>query len=159
MGCVYGANLARIGEEVSFLDVGEEHVCVITANGLEVDGLTGHFRITGEGRNPCGGITQSGVCLISAFMPIPRALRPSSKELLEDGGFCLTLQNGLGNVEVLSEVLGRERVLAGLSFQSGDLRGPGCVNHTNNGPTFIGELDGSQTEGLPDSWIACGARG
>jgi ketopantoate reductase len=35
-------------------------------------------------------------------------------------------------------VLGRGRVLAGLSFQSGDLQGPGRVRHTNNGPTYLG---------------------
>ncbi len=148
MGCVYGANLARIGEEVSFLDVWEEHVRAITANGLEVDGLTGRFLIRAKATTSAAELPKAEAALICVNSYSRRAAAEAAKQLLEDGGFCLTLQNGLGNVEVLSEVLGRERVLAGLSFQSGDLEGPGCVNHTNNGPTFIGELDGSQTQRL-----------
>jgi 2-dehydropantoate 2-reductase len=65
--------------------------------------------------------------------------------VLKDAGYALTLQNGLGNVEVLTEVLGAGRVLAGLSFHSGDLRGPGQVTHTNKGPTYLGELDRSRS--------------
>jgi hypothetical protein len=45
-------------------------------------------------------------------------------------------------------VLGPQRVLAGLSFQSGDLEAPGKVSHTNNGETYLGELDRSRTERL-----------
>ena len=148
MGCVYGANLARIGEAVSFLDVWEEHVRAITASGLAVNGLTGHFRIRAKAATSAADLPKAEAVLICVNSYSTRAAAEAAKQLLEDGGFCLTLQNGLGNVEVLSEVLRRERVLAGLSFQSGDLEGPGCVNHTNNGPTFIGELDGSQTERL-----------
>jgi 2-dehydropantoate 2-reductase len=68
--------------------------------------------------------------------------------VLADNGFCLTLQNGAGNLEILEDALGKGRVLAGLSFQSGDLAGPGFVHHTNNGPTYLGELDGAQTDRL-----------
>jgi 2-dehydropantoate 2-reductase len=58
------------------------------------------------------------------------------------------LQNGVGNIEVLTDLLGRQRVLAGLSFQSGELTGPGRITHTNNGPTYLGELDRSHSERL-----------
>jgi 2-dehydropantoate 2-reductase len=70
------------------------------------------------------------------------------KRLLRPGGYCLTLQNGVGNVEILSRTLGERNVLAGLSFQSGDLAGAGKVRHTNNGPTYLGELDKSRTPRL-----------
>jgi 2-dehydropantoate 2-reductase len=72
----------------------------------------------------------------------------SADMVLKPEGFCLTLQNGAGNVEKLTAVLGPDRVLAGLSFQSGDLAGPGYARHTNNGPTYMGELDRSQTPRL-----------
>jgi 2-dehydropantoate 2-reductase len=68
--------------------------------------------------------------------------------LLKDDGFALTLQNGLGNVEVLTEVLGQDRVMAGLTFHSGDLKAPGQVTHTNKGPTYLGELNKVKSERL-----------
>ena len=70
--------------------------------------------------------------------------------MLRDSGYALTLQNGLGNVESLTEVLGAAHVLAGLSFHSGDLNGPGQVTHTNSGPSYLGELDKSRTRRLAE---------
>ena len=54
----------------------------------------------------------------------------------------------MGNVEILTAVLGAGRVLAGLSFHSGDLKAPGRVTHTNQGPTYLGELDRSRSPRL-----------
>ena len=51
--------------------------------------------------------------------------------VLKESGYALTLQNGVGNVEILTEVLSAGRVMAGLSFHSGDLKAPGRVTHTN----------------------------
>ena len=38
MGCVYGGNLARIGQEVSLIDVWEEHVDAIRGTGCKCPG-------------------------------------------------------------------------------------------------------------------------
>jgi len=58
----------------------------------------------------------------------------------------LTLQNGLGNVETIASVVGRERVLAGVTSHGATLLGPGLVRHAGAGETAIGELDGAETE-------------
>lgn len=49
----------------------------------------------------------------------------------------LTLQNGLGNAEILAELLGPERVLAGTTAQGATLLSPGQVRHGGAGPTHI----------------------
>jgi len=49
----------------------------------------------------------------------------------------LTLQNGLGNAEVLAAALGPERVLAGTTAQGATLLAPGQVRHGGEGPTHI----------------------
>src|SRR6185312_4907709 len=85
------------------------------------------------------------VCLNSYATPEAALV---AHTVLKQGGYCLTLQNGVGNVEILCETLGTHRVLAGLSFQSGDLDGPGKVRHTNNGATYVGELDRAKTARL-----------
>ena len=43
MGCVYGANLARVGEDVTMLDVVEDHVAAMRDHGLQMAGLHGEF--------------------------------------------------------------------------------------------------------------------
>ncbi len=41
-----------------------------------------------------------------------------------------------------------QRVAGGLSFISGELRGPGQVTQTNTGPTHLGEMDGTHSARL-----------
>ena len=69
----------------------------------------------------------------------------SARTLLKPDGYAVTLQNGLGNIEAMQEVLGPERVVGGICFISGALAGPGAVRQTGAGPTNIGELDGSRS--------------
>jgi 2-dehydropantoate 2-reductase len=148
MGCVYGGNLARIGEQVTFVDIWKEHVESIRRNGLHVEGLNGDFTVAAQATdNPDDAPRADAVIICVNAYSTADAAR-SAQSILKDHGYCLTLQNGVGNIEVLTDLLGRQRVLAGLSFQSGELTGPGRITHTNNGPTYLGELDRSHSERL-----------
>lgn len=55
------------------------------------------------------------------------------KGVLSETGTCLTLQNGMGNVEILQRILGKERVLQGNTSQGAMLRNPGEVIHSGTG--------------------------
>lgn len=63
-----------------------------------------------------------------------------------EGTIFLTVQNGLGNVDVMASVVGRERVLAGVTSNGTTLLGPGSIRHSWMGETTIGELDGRVTQ-------------
>jgi len=148
MGCVYGANLARVGESVAMIDIWQEHVDRMQNEGLRMDGLHGPFvaGVAATTEPLCAPKADIAIVCVNAYST--REAANSARALLKDSGFALTLQNGLGNIEVLTEVLGENRVMAGLSFHSAELRSPGYVTHTNHGPTYLGELDKSQSERL-----------
>lgn len=148
MGCVYGANLARIGEDVTMIDVWEDHVNAMREKGLQMDGLHGEFVAKVDATINPANAQKADVAIITVNAYNTRDAAEAAKALLKDDGCALTLQNGLGNVEVLIDVLGDTRVMAGLTFHSGDLRAPGQVTHTNKGPTYLGELDKSKSERL-----------
>lgn len=148
MGCVYGANLARAGEQVALIDVWEEHIRHIRTDGLQMDGLHGKFTVQVEATTDPAAAPKADVALVCVNAYATREAAWSARAVLKDSGYAVTLQNGLGNVESLTEVLGAEHVLAGLSFHSGDLNGPGQVTHTNIGPSYLGELDKSRTQRL-----------
>ncbi len=148
MGCVYGGNLARIGVQVAFVDIWKEHIERIAENGLRVEGLTGSFEIRAEAFTDAQRAPSADAVLIAVNAYSTRDAAQAASQVLKPEGFCLTIQNGMGNIEILSEVVGPRRVLAGLSFQSGDIAEPGFVRHTNNGPTYLGELDHSRSARL-----------
>jgi len=148
MGCVYGGNLARVGEQVTLIDVWEEHVRQIRAHGLRMDGLHGEFTApVGATIDPAEAPKADAAVICVNTYNTPDAAR-AAEVVLKDSGYALTLQNGVGNVEILTEVLGAGRVMAGLSFHSGNLKAPGHVTHTNQGPTYLGELDRSRSPRL-----------
>lgn len=148
MGCLYGANLARAGEEVTLIDPWKEHVEQIRAHGLKMDGLHGEFtarlRATAD---PAQVLPADLALILVSTYATPQAAQ-TARLVLKDSGFALTLQNGLGNIEILQEALGQERAMAGLTFHSADLKGPGAVTHTNEGHTYLGELDKHRTPRL-----------
>lgn len=150
IGCLYGGNLARIGEQVTLIDIWEEHIDQIRAHGLQMDGLHGAFTVSLEAttRRRADGAPKADVALICVNSYATEAAAHSAKMVLKDSGYALTLQNGLGNIEILSQVLGEGKVMAGLTFHSADTSGPGKVSHTNHGPTYLGELDGSRSPRL-----------
>jgi len=68
------------------------------------------------------------------------------KELVEPvvkaDSVILTLQNGLGNEEILGQLFGAERVLGGMAFVCINRTGPGEISHTDHGLIRIGEVRG-----------------
>ena len=52
-------------------------------------------------------------------------------------GVALTLQNGLGNIEVLEAAIGPERAALGVTTTGATLLGPGMIRAGGSGPTYI----------------------
>ncbi len=69
---------------------------------------------------------------------------------VKSDAFVLSLQNGIGNVELLSEKLGARRVLGGVTNMGATLLAEGVVRHAGEGETVLGRLDGSMGVELKD---------
>jgi 2-dehydropantoate 2-reductase len=65
-----------------------------------------------------------------------RAARWAS-EILKSMGIALTLQNGLGNYEVLAHQVGKARAAMGVTMQGATLVGAGRVHHAGRGMTTL----------------------
>jgi 2-dehydropantoate 2-reductase len=150
MGSVYGALLAAHADVV-LVDAWAEQIAAIQANGLTLTGISGILRPA------LGAVPASEAASLAASADMVIALvnaggSPAAAQIartvLKPDGYLLTLQNGVGNIEAYESALGAGRVLAGLSYHSGAIRGLARVEHTHRGPTWIGELDGRRTPRL-----------
>ena len=56
---------------------------------------------------------------------------------LASDGVALTLQNGLGNIEVLEAAIGPERAALGVTTTGATLLGPGTIRAGGSGPTYV----------------------
>lgn len=66
----------------------------------------------------------------------PRAAQKAAQVLAPDG-LALTLQNGLGNLEVIAQVVGPARAAQGVTAMGATLLGPGRVRFAGAGPTHL----------------------
>jgi 2-dehydropantoate 2-reductase len=60
-----------------------------------------------------------------------------AKKVLADNGLAITLQNGLGNLEIIAGVVGAERAVQGVTSEGATLLGPGHVRHAGQGHTYF----------------------
>src|SRR5690348_11397669 len=66
--------------------------------------------------------------------------------LIKHDTILLTMQNGLGNEELLAEHFGAERVVGAMAFVCINRIAPGVVHHIDQGFVRIGEFVGAPTE-------------
>lgn len=138
VGCYYGGRLAQHGHEVHFLLRSDYEA--VTRHGLHLRSPLGDAHIA-EVR--CARTTaEIGPCDI-VFIAMKVTSNPVLLELLppllSPGTLLVTLQNGLGNEEFLSEHFGAERVLGGLCFVCLNRTAPGVIEHIAQGRINLGE--------------------
>ena len=149
MGGLFGGYLARSGEDVVLLDVSRASVDAINRDGLRIeekDGSTATLRVKASSEPSEIGPVDLVVNFVKCYNT--EAAITAAAPMLGVSTAILTLQNGWGNADRIAAVAGRSRVMVGLTYHSGTLLGPGRVKHSGHGVTYVGELDGSQSQRL-----------
>ena len=138
MGGLFGALLAEAGPEVWLIDTWGEHVKAIEREGLQVerDGETRVVKLNATTEPEAVGKVDLVVIFVKSIHTLSAAKTASG--LVDEDGMILTLQNGMGNVEAISEVIQPERIIAGTTSHGATLLGLGRIRHAGSGPTSIG---------------------
>lgn len=147
LGCAMGGVLTEAGHEVWLINRNAVQVDAMNAHGLvlrsEVADRTVSVRATREaaGIDLTTGPVDLVIVLVKSFHT--RDAIGAALSLLSENTAVLSLQNGLGHEDILAELVGRERLLAGKTYVGGTLLAPGhVIAGTRGKETVIGELDG-----------------
>ena len=158
LGLYYGALLQRGGEDVRFLLRSDyEAIC---RNGLKIRSINGDFELPDV--RACRMPEEIGpvdLVLVGLKTFANDAFGSLIAPLLGEHTRILTLQNGLGNEEMLAELFGAGRVIGGVAFLCSNRGEPGVVHHLGAGRVIIGEFqphDQSRLESLAAVFTACG---
>jgi len=138
MGSLFGAMLAEGGNEVWLYDVWAEHVQSINKNGLTIEheGQTRALSISATATPEQIGQAQLVIIFVKSTHTALAA--ETARNLAGSDGAVMTLQNGMGNADILSEFIEPERVLAGTTSHGATMLGPGRIRHAGIGATTIG---------------------
>lgn len=138
IGGLYAAHLAQLDDvELWAYDVAREHVEAINRDGLRV---VGHKELHGRLR-ACLNAADIPPCelgIVATKGTFTRAAISATARVFADAAVC-SVQNGIGNEEILAEYV--PRVMRGVTLPAGRVAGPGIVHMDGPGTTWIGPFE------------------
>ncbi len=145
MGSLFGGKLSLAGHDVVLYDVYREHVDAIASAGLAIEeAATGAVTVA----RPRASADPRAVADAEALIIFVKSTATEDAAAQFSGiasptAIVLTLQNGLGNEEIIRAHFGAERTAAGVTSQGATFLGPGRIRHAGAGPTHMSMSDGS----------------
>ena len=160
MGSLVASYLAATNE-VWMLDSWRDHVDAISSNGLV---RTTHDTSVVTRPRATIDVTQippSDVAIVLVKYHQTAWAGLQARQVIGHSGVCVTLQNGVGNGDILATEIPPERLCVGVTSLGATLVGPGVVRHAGMGTTIFANEHNTarmndlaaafQTSGLPAS--------
>jgi len=137
MGSLFGGRLSKV-TPVWLVDPWEEHVAAMQREGLHLVTPEGDEEVIPvQATTDPGQVPPCDLAIIFVKAHQTAWAAEQAARLLAPDGLALTLQNGLGNAEVIARFVGEARTVQGVTAQGATLLGPGRVRHAGRGPTHI----------------------
>jgi len=138
IGSLYAAHLARVPDvEVWAVDVSAPHVEAMNARGLRVTGLA-EFVATVHARTDPAEVPPCDFGIVATKALHTRSAVTAAQAALTDAAV-VSVQNGLGNEEIIAELL--PRVIRGSIVTAGALIEPGVVRYDAPGDSWFGPFE------------------
>ncbi len=138
MGLLFASRLKKLTQhEIFLLDYKKERAQYLNKHGIRVEGIKGQFHVY------VPVITKDQVDFSPDFILIfvkaysTKDVAYNLKEIVSEDSCVVTLQNGVGNIEILENVL-RKKVYGGITAEGATLISTGHVRHAGYGDTIIG---------------------
>jgi len=148
IGSLFASYLAKSKQEIWLLDKNEARAERINQQGIAISGVSGTWQARVRVSASPEEIGKCDLLIVCVKSYDTRDLMNYVRPIIHTDSFVLTLQNGIGNVEIISELLPGQSVFAGITSQGANLSEPGKLCHAGFGETVIGSLDGKLTAPL-----------
>ncbi len=145
VGLFFGSLLQRNGQDMHYLLRSDYDA--ISNNGLNVYSINGDFHL--ENLNvyrKASAIGEVDLVMVALKTVSNHNMVDLVKPLVGPNTLILTLQNGIGNEEILAEAFGSDNILGGITYLGAARKEPGSVYHTNMGKIDLGEFDRPPSE-------------
>ncbi|MDD3345058.1 MAG: 2-dehydropantoate 2-reductase [Candidatus Omnitrophica bacterium] len=142
MGSLFSAFLSRSKEDICLLTGNKDEAAIINSKGICLDGVSGTWQARPKASSDAREIGKADLALICVKSFDTKKAVERIKPLLQENTKIMTMQNGLGNIEIISELAGEERVIGGVTSEASTLIETGRIMHCGKGESLIGTLSG-----------------
>lgn len=148
MGSLFGGLLAHAGEEVWLVDLWQAHIEAIQSQGLLLEEPEGPLTLPLRATTDVASVGKADLVLLFVKAYDTERAVTQSLVLEKEDTLFLSLQNGLGNGELISQHVDPSRVLLGVTNHGATVLGPGRIRHAGRGKSYLGALQGGRTNRL-----------
>lgn len=143
LGCLVAGYLKKgAKEDIWLIDRSNERAEHIKKNGIKVETPAGSFSVSMNASAKPKDVGFCDLVIICVKSYSTEEACKDVKDLVGEKTYVLTLQNGIGNVQILNDNFGPDRVIAGVTNHGATLLGSGHIRHAGKGDTVIGKSDG-----------------
>lgn len=153
MGSLFGGYLADAGFDVTLVDIDEVHVGAIRDKGLILDKGDGAKAVAIEATTDPASVAPVDLLIVFCKYLNTDAAVTAAQAYVSDDTYVWTLQNGIGNVDVLKQHFKDRQIVKGLTSATGIIEGPGVVSTNFKGETetYLWPIDGGKHPRLDEA--------
>ncbi len=139
MGSLFGGFLTRTSNEVLLYDINKGHIDAVKRDGLIVEEAASGKTDTYKPEVSCDpeDVRGSDVIIIFVKSTATERVARQFESMAKPDTIVVTLQNGLGNEEIIRKTFGEKRTAAGVTSQGATFREQGRIIHAGTGPTYL----------------------
>jgi 2-dehydropantoate 2-reductase len=158
MGSIYGGRLS-LKNEVFLVDTSKVIIDAVNQNGLILEENGQDNRYSPKAVTSTEGLEPVDLIILFVKALYSRSALEANKKLVSGNTYLMTLQNGSGHEDILSDFAPVERIIIGTTEDNGAVLAPGHVRHGGKGNTNVGMLVEDSQRFLPrlkDAFDSCG---
>ena len=134
MGMLFGGRLAMAGNDVTMVDVVSAVLETINKDGIELEDEEGTHKIPVVAKRAEEMKEKADLVLLFTKTLYSRsALENAAKTFIGANTYILTLQNGLGNIELINEFVNLDKILVGVTNYASDVKKLGKISSKGSG--------------------------
>jgi len=155
IGRLFGIYLARNGHRINLVDPNREVVEAINNQGLGFMEQGGSDPdavsfVPAHAVTHAGELREAELTLLAVKSHDTLAAVQAASHLINADTPIITLQTGLGNIELMEQVVNKEGIIGGFTFMAATALGPGIVRQGGAGKTYLGEISGGMSDRVQD---------
>ena len=130
LGGVVGAHLCEAGEDVVLVDINAPRVQLLNEDGIYIsEGTKGERCVRIRAVTSVAGLATADLVFIAVKSYQTEVATRATLPVIGPQTYVLSMQNGIGNTDVMAGILGPDRVLCGITYHSIQHVGPNRLRY------------------------------
>ncbi|ACL19896.1 ketopantoate reductase family protein [Desulfitobacterium hafniense] len=131
MGSLFGGSLAGVVDEVCLYSTNKAYVEAVNKNGLIMTQGDNKWVVKARATSNPAEIGEADVAIIYVkYTGTRQAVQDAMVSCVTLNTMVVTLQNGIGNVDIIKEYIPEDQIVYGLSTLTSDVKAPGHIEMT-----------------------------